>query len=109
MKKNKLKSSPSIINFSNNSTGVSSVLWIFGDSTTSSKNNGIHTYNKPGTYHVLLIVSASKICTDTLKWIINVKGPTGGFSPFTPNVCKNESIRSIECLPNELFYEIYVT
>lgn len=80
------------INFSNTSTGVTSVLWNFGDDTVSSSNNGVHNYSKSGIYDVLLIVSAGSSCIDTLKWVINVMEPSGSFTPFKTEVCKNKAI-----------------
>lgn len=46
------------IAFSNISTGnVASYLWNFGDNTTSTEQNPVHTYTEAGTYNVSLVVT----------------------------------------------------
>jgi gliding motility-associated-like protein len=64
---------PSIIQFTDASTGASIWQWDFGDpsvtSDVSNQQNPVYTYNAAGTYIVTLIVSNNAGCTDTL--IIN--------------------------------------
>jgi PKD repeat protein len=50
--------------FSSRSSNGNSYSWNFGDGTTSKKANPTHTYGKPGTYQVTLIVKDS-MCADT--------------------------------------------
>jgi PKD repeat protein len=58
---------PLTINFTNTSSIVpSSVLWRFGDGTTSTSLNPAKTYTTPGTYSVTMIVSNSSSCSDTI-------------------------------------------
>lgn len=59
---------PETINFSNMTTGPASLSyqWDFGDGGTSSSQNPLHTYMKPGTYSVQLITKSSAGCSDTL-------------------------------------------
>ena len=61
--------SGSTVTFSNTSTAGTgaSYTWIFGDSTTSSQPNPIHTYTTTGLYYVALFVSDS--CSDDLYCI----------------------------------------
>lgn len=48
---------PVTVSFRNRTSGsISSVLWNFGDGTTSTANNPTHTYLKPGNYSVTLTV-----------------------------------------------------
>ena len=52
--------------------GVSSWLWEFGDGTTSSEQNPIHTYSEEGEYIVTLIIESGDICTSVFEdyvWI----------------------------------------
>ncbi len=50
--------------FSNNSTGASSYFWDFGDGTTSTSANPVHTYNYSATFTVTLIASNAYGCQD---------------------------------------------
>jgi gliding motility-associated-like protein len=49
------------------SGSVTDYFWNFGDSSYSSGQIVKHTYTKPGTYNVWLIVKTDKGCTDTLE------------------------------------------
>lgn len=53
--------------FTDQSTNATSVLWDFGDSTTSTERNPLHTYTEAGTYQVVMIVNSPATCnvTDT--------------------------------------------
>lgn len=49
---------PMLVRFDNQSSGtVNSYSWSFGDGTSGSDPNPVHTYRKPGTYAVTLTVS----------------------------------------------------
>ncbi len=50
--------------FVNNSTGGSSYFWDFGDGTTSTQFNPVHSYTLGGIFTVTLIVTNSSGCTD---------------------------------------------
>ena len=45
---------------------VTSYLWDFGDGTTSTLANPVHTYAAQGTYTVKLFITTSSGCTDSL-------------------------------------------
>ncbi len=47
-------------------SGASSYLWDFGDGTTSTEANPVHTYLLPDTYRVCLTVQDTSGCTD--RW-----------------------------------------
>ena len=51
---------------------ITSWLWHFGDTTTSSQQNPLHTYNSTGTYNISLRVTASNACTDSLTKSLQV-------------------------------------
>lgn len=57
--------------------------WDFGDGSTSTNTNTIHTYNSAGTYNVSLITTwidsanAQSICSDTITKSVTVSGSTG--------------------------------
>ncbi len=57
------------------SGSISSWSWDFGDGSTSTLQNPVHTYNAPGTYLVCLtITSTNPQCTSTTCDTINVGG-----------------------------------
>lgn len=60
---------PSIIDFTNNSTGPGTVnyIWKFGDGNQSNKTNVNHSYAQAGTYPVTLIATSDVGCTDSMN------------------------------------------
>ncbi len=48
---------PATINFTNTTTNGTGFLWNFGDGTTSTASNVVHTYTAPGSYNVNLKVT----------------------------------------------------
>ena len=75
-------SSPTI-SFINNSINAQEFLWDFGDGTTSSEINPIHTYEEAGVFTVSLR-SVASICSDEQVSVFNI---VETFIPnvFTPN------------------------
>lgn len=81
------------ISFKDSSIFASSWLWLFGDGTSSSLQNPVHTYSDTGKYTVTLIINPGQACTDTVVEVnyITVFGikaalvavPTLGCSPLT--------------------------
>jgi gliding motility-associated-like protein len=84
---------PLKVSFRDSSTFASSWLWVFGDGTTSSVQNPVHTYTDTGRYTVTLIINPGQTCTDTVIAVnyITVYGikanlvpvPSFGCSPLT--------------------------
>ncbi|MEI8278656.1 MAG: PKD domain-containing protein [Bacteroidota bacterium] len=94
---------PSLVNFTNTTTGAVSYTWLFGDGGTSSLTNPSHTYTNytygppgPSGYTVTLIATSANGCKDTLvmpNYIIiqhffvladaNGSHGTGGCAPLT--------------------------
>jgi gliding motility-associated-like protein len=66
---------------------ITSYLWTFGDSVTSTLQNPLKNFPKPGAYKVTLTVTNKAGCTNTITRdsLIVVPGPIGTFS-FTPKV-----------------------
>jgi gliding motility-associated-like protein len=74
--------------FTNQSTGMVSCTWNFGDSTTSNYINPVHTYKQPGSFMVTLIAENSDGCTDTIRSREIEIVPEGNYfipNTFTPN------------------------
>lgn len=76
-----------IANFINLASGADSVLWDFGDGSTSKETNPAHIYADTGMYAVTLIVYDPNGCADTLIQYIYIEEPYSFFIPnsFTPN------------------------
>ncbi|MEO8764864.1 MAG: PKD domain-containing protein [Ginsengibacter sp.] len=56
------------VTFVNNSTGPSlSYAWNFGDGSTSTQPNPVHTYNNAGSYPVSLAITDLYGCTDVIS------------------------------------------
>jgi gliding motility-associated-like protein len=60
-------SAPLTVQFTSLTAGATSYQWLFGDSTTSTLQNPVHTYANNGSYTVTLVVTNGSGCTDTLK------------------------------------------
>jgi gliding motility-associated-like protein len=67
--------------------GADSVLWDFGDGTSSSEENPIHIYSDTGMYAIQMISYDANGCTDTLLQYILIEEPFNFFIPnaFTPD------------------------
>jgi len=61
--------------------------WDFGDGTTSSVQNPVHTYAASGTYTVNLTVTSNNGCTEVLQRTVTVEGIPNAAFDFT-NVCQ---------------------
>jgi PKD repeat protein len=76
------------VQFQNNSTGAATYLWDFGDLTTDTTPNPLHTYSSPGVYTVTLTASAggcSNIKTQTN--LITIISPQCNFTFSTNTLC----------------------
>jgi len=70
----------------NLSTGYSSLMWDFGDGTTSSLHHIQHTYQNPGEYKVTLVASNEYGCKDDTTALVTVTPDVTLYVPnsFTP-------------------------
>ncbi|HXC04539.1 MAG TPA: PKD domain-containing protein [Bacteroidia bacterium] len=77
------------VTFQNQSTGGTSLIWYFGDSTrtTSTLPDPAYTYADTGCYPVTLVVSNQFGCTDTAIEPLCIKAGFSFYAPntFTPN------------------------
>lgn len=63
------------------SGSIVSWSWNFGDASTSTQQNPIHTYGASGTYTVMLVVTSSNGCKDTVLQTVTVNLlPTAAFA-----------------------------
>ncbi len=92
---------PLTVQFTNNSTGASSYVWIFGDGNTSTEISPSHLYHS-GTYDVILIATNLQGCSDTLILSQYIKvssmpvvsftaDPLFGCNPLTVNFTNNST------------------
>ncbi len=79
------------VSFINNTVGVNSQVWYFGDGDSSTLANPVHTYLLDGTYSVTLITNATN-CMDSTTQVINILS-TGIASPA-------DIISNFEIIPN---------
>ena len=76
------------LQFINNSNGNLNYLWDFGDGNSAVNANPVHTYNKPGIYKVILVVTNANGCDDTVSnedTIVAHEEPLMMADAFTPN------------------------
>ena len=73
---------PLSVQFTDQSTGnITAYLWDFGDGTTSSEQNPLHTYQGDGTYTVTLTVGSADGRTDSHSEDVTVATPiSAGFN-----------------------------
>ncbi|MGB3617610.1 MAG: PKD domain-containing protein, partial [Catalinimonas sp.] len=71
---------------------VASLLWSFGDGTTSADQQPTHTYTEAGTYQVSLRVFSSTGCQATVSRPVQIDpAPLPGFS-FSATPCSNNTV-----------------
>jgi PKD repeat protein len=58
---------PFTVQLDNSTLNVASYLWDFGDGTTSTLQNPIHTYSQQGTYQISLLLTAVNGCQTSLS------------------------------------------
>lgn len=78
---------PFVLNLTNLSQYYSSLIWDFGDGSTSNLQNPSHYYNFPGTYQIKLKANGFGSCTDSIVKPVTIKGPTGSFTYSPLTVC----------------------
>lgn len=77
--------------FTNLSSGLAGMIWDFGDGTTSSLSDPVHTYANSGTYTVTLSgTSQTNGCTGSISHPVIVStNPTAAFTPSPNSGCVN--------------------
>lgn len=74
---------PCTVTFFNTSANASSYLWSFGDGSTSTEFNPVHTFNFIGTYSIKLKVTGPDGVDSVCKILSLDKIPTGNKSAFS--------------------------
>jgi gliding motility-associated-like protein len=75
---------------------VTSVLWDFGDGTTSAVQQPTHTYTQQGTYTVKLFITTASGCTDSLVIDAAVRVGTKPKADFAANPLINCAFQPIQ-------------
>ena len=88
---------PKSIQFTDVSVGnypITSWIWDFGDGTTSTAYNPIHTYANDGVYTVSLIIFDDNGCIDTLTKpnLISLSHPVADFTADQQSGCENSLV-----------------
>ena len=99
------------VNFYDNSIGADSILWLFGDGTTSRLKNPVHNYPSLATYTVTLTAfNAKSGCRDTAIQVINLTPTVFDFTADHVNMCRDEIvyITPVITTGSASFYEWYV-
>ncbi|TNE80975.1 MAG: PKD domain-containing protein [Bacteroidetes bacterium] len=75
--------------FQNNSGGVASYQWTFGDGTTSAMQNPFKSYSDTGLYTVSLVLQGVNGCTDTAvrQSLMKIRRPKADFRPNLMEGC----------------------
>lgn len=79
---------PAMVELINESVNADSYLWDFGDGTTSTDPNPLHTYTKGGVYHVKLTATNNTSCSASVTegdFIIKYGNVIFIPNSFTPN------------------------
>ncbi len=102
-------------------TGTNSYTWIFGDGTTSSAQNPIHTFDSCGTYNVTLIVDNSTPCCavqghDTLVQTVYINCPPnttpnlpGTTDPYITTSSGLVNVLAGTCLGDTTYFQVNTT
>ncbi|MDD5186810.1 MAG: PKD domain-containing protein [Methanoregula sp.] len=96
---------PVAVQFTDKSTGTpTSWLWDFGDSSTSTEQNPVHTYTTGGTYSVNLTVTNDK-GTNTITWpgYITVMAPLPNYNNIFFSVA-NDAGAKYNAYGNNTYY-----
>ena len=77
--------------FIDSSSNATTWHWDFGDMTTSTLQNPIHSYSSIGLYNVCLIISDGATCSDTIcdsVWVSSCMTELGYVPTVQPNTIK---------------------
>lgn len=75
------------VTFTNTSTHATSYLWNFGDGSTSTQMNPVHTYAQDGTYTVTLEATNDCGTATSSQSVVIVTPPTAAFSANVTSGC----------------------
>lgn len=86
---------PLITTFTNSSQNYNSLIWNFGDATTTTGSSPSHFYSTSGNYNASLTVTGPGGCTTTKQQLIVVHGPRGTISYNPTSGCAPATVNFI--------------
>jgi PKD repeat protein len=80
---------PSVVEFFDQSEEAVAWFWDFGDNTNSTVQHPVKLYDQPGVYDILLVVTSTAGCVDSLFMpeYVTVLGPATSFSVSSQSAC----------------------
>ncbi|MFM8370764.1 MAG: PKD domain-containing protein, partial [Bacteroidota bacterium] len=81
-----------IVSFNNTSVNGTTYLWEFGDGTTSTLQNPVHTYANGGTYTVKLTTTNACGSTSITKTVTLIPPPTASFTSTGSPGCAPQTV-----------------
>ncbi|MEP7167849.1 MAG: PKD domain-containing protein [Bacteroidota bacterium] len=98
--------SPLAVQFHNGGPAVNSYLWDFGDGTTSTQLNPVHTYISNGTYVTSLTTTNAAGCTSVFYYSqpVTVAGPDATFNANVYSGCPPLNV-NFACVIPDLSYQ----
>jgi gliding motility-associated-like protein len=86
-------STPGLVHFKDSSIGATSILWYFGDGTTSTVNNPNHTYATTGVYIGSLVAwNSSTGCKDSTPFAVIINNPTINLTANDSSICAGDTL-----------------
>ncbi len=96
------------VQFYDSSWGDDTHLWIFGDGTTSTLDNPLHTYPALTTYTVTLTTyNARSGCRDTTYLPIDLKPPVFDFTADRTAICRDEIVHITPIVTSGKVYKYF--
>ena len=93
-----------LVKFSNRSSAGESWAWDFGDNTSSVLKNPSHTFKKPGTYLVTLVVDSAKY--NTCSHVVTVYDTVPAFVTSADSICHYTNVTLTANVYNPFDYQL---
>jgi gliding motility-associated-like protein len=85
---------PKTITFTDASIGPDEWFWDFGDGTTSTAQNNVHTYANTGYYTIhLTVINHATGCDDVTTHTIRIIDEVADFAALNTEICRNTTTR----------------
>lgn len=78
----------------NHSKLATKYLWKFGDNTTDTSRNPVHSFSKEGNYTVTLRINPNTPCTDSQSISVSIKKPVPSFNFFVDTCSRQVTFKN---------------